>query len=296
MAAIVRLAHTMFGAGNAPLTLGIEQGFFADEGIEVDRREVSSGTTGIANVIDREVDICVCGGVPILRAALEGGDPVIVMSIEAENVVAVMGARHISTPDQLRGTVMGVTGLGDPDNTFLRRALRDWGIDPEQDVTFREYSNRGAVWSALVAGEIGAMAATIPQPILARKIGLPVLRDFSEIHEPYQVGTMVTSRRFADESPDLLRRFLAGALRGIELFQSDFDVSLPHLKARSKLDDVDVLRETHRLFGDAMRDYVPRVEPIRAVARDYALAIGKPVDLDFDAMVDASFVPQREAR
>ncbi len=287
----VRLAHTMYGAGNAPFALAIEQGLFEAVGVEVDRREVRNGTEGIAAVLDREVDLCVCGGVPIIRAAISGGDPLIVMSIEAENVVGVMGSFDVSDPEHLRGRVMGVTGLGDPDNTFLRRALRDWGIDPNRDVTFKEFGHRGAVWDALVDGKIAAMAATIPQPLLARKIGLPVLRDFRDTPEPYQVGTLVTSRRYADESPETLRSFLRGALAGIELFQSDFDISLPHLKARSKLDDEDVLRETHRLFSEAMRHYVPTEDAIRAVAVDYAAAVSETVYIDFAALVDPSFVP-----
>ena len=215
------------------------------------------------------------------------------MSIEAENVVGIMGARHITDPEQLRGGVVGVTGMDDPDRTFLHRALTDWGIDPHSEIEFRVLGTRGKVWDAMVAGEVLAMAATIPQPLLARRLGLPVLRDFHDEHEVYQVGTIVTSRRFADEQPEALRAFLGAARRSIELFQSDFELSLPHLKARSKLDDVDVLRETHRLFSEAMADYVPKVEAIAAVARDYAAATGQPVELDFDALVDASFVPPR---
>jgi NitT/TauT family transport system substrate-binding protein len=222
---------------------------------------------------------------------MAGGDPLIVMSLEDENVVAVMGNRDIKEPEDLRGKTIGVVGFGDQDYVLLRRAMRNWGFDPDLDVKFEEYGHRGALWDALLAGKIGAMSATIPQPILARKIGIPVLYDFRDDNEPWQVGTFVTTRRFADENPELLRDFLAGLRQGIELFQSDFEISLPHLKARSKLEDEDVLRETHQLFGDAMRNYVPREAPIRAVARDLEAATGESVDIDFSKLVDDSYVP-----
>lgn len=288
----LRLRHSRFGAGNAPVSLAIDQGFFERKDIDVDRMEVGRTSDAVKSAVAREADLVVCGGVPIVRAAMEGGDPLIVMSLEDENVVAIMGNRDIKVPEDLRGKVIGVVGFGDQDFVLLRRQMKNWGFDPDEDVTFEELGHRGALWEALLAGEIAAMSATIPQPLLAEKIGIPVLHDFRDEHEPWQVGTFVTTRRFADENPELLRDFLAGLREGIELFASDFEISLPHLKARSKLDDEDVLRETHRLFGTAMQNYVPREAPIRAVARDLEAATGEKVDVNFAAIVDDSYVPK----
>ena len=64
------------------------------------------------------------------------------------------------------------------------------------EVTFDVRGSRGKCWDAIVSGEAAAMTATIPQPIMARAIGLPVLKDYAELHEPYQAGSIVTTRRF----------------------------------------------------------------------------------------------------
>lgn len=291
MTSTIRYGHSRFGGGNAVLTMTIEQGLLAERGIEVERKEFGRTSDATDAALRREVDVVTCPGVSILRAAMAGGDPLNVMSIEDENVLALMAARDVSSAEDLRGSTVGVVGFADQDGIVLRRALRECGLNPDEDVTFEDFGNRGALWQALVDGDVSAMCATIPQPLLARKIGLPVLLDFSERQEPYQCGTIVTTRRFADENPDLLREFLAGLLRGVELFQSDFDLALPHLKARSKLDDVDVLRETHRLFSEAMNHYVPSTPPIEAVARDLEAAIGTPLGVDVGALIDTQFVP-----
>lgn len=289
MTSLIRYGHSRFGPTNAVLSIAIEHGFLAEEGIEVERKEYPRASVGIRAAVAGEVDAVTCPGVALLRAAMAGGDPVSVLNLEATNVLALIGARGVTSTDDLRGTTVGVAGALDQNGIVLRRALREAGLDPDEDVDLYDYGSRGAVWDALVRGEVSAMCATIPQPLLARKLGLPVLRDFHATPEPYQCGTVVTTRRFIRQQPDLLRRFLTGLRKGIRLFQSDAPIALPHLKARTKLDDEDVLRQTHALFAEAMDDDVPSRAPLEAVARDLEHATGTPVGVDLSTLIDTTF-------
>lgn len=285
----IRVSHSSHGAGNSPMALGVAQGFFADAGLDVQMREVPKTSEAVERLGTGTTEFAVAGSVPILNHAVAGGDPVIVMSIEAENVFAVIGARGIESPEQLRGATIGITGHRDQDGMMIRRALREWDIDPETEVTLVELGSRGQVWDALVRGDIAAMTATIPQPILARSIGLPILKDYLDTPQAYQVGSIVTTRRFADANRDLVRTFLAAQLRSVRLFQQDFDAAMPHVRARSKIADVEVLRETNRLFGEALNHYVPEPAALAAVVRDLEAAFGQPLAVDVNAIVDPSF-------
>jgi NitT/TauT family transport system substrate-binding protein len=286
----MRMAHSSHGAGNAPTSQAIAAGYFLDVGIDLEMVELSNTSDAIAMVADGDAEFAVAAGGPILNAAMQGADPLIVMSIEGHNIFAVMGAPMIGSADDLRGSKIGVTGPTDQDTIIIRRALREWGIDADHDVELTRVADRGAAWAAMVAGEVAAMAATAPQPILARSLGLPVLRDFSELHEPYQLGSIATTRTFADQQPELVQAFLAAQRRGIALFQSDFESALPHLRARSKLTDLDVLRATHEVFSRQLANYVPATSALAAVARDLEAATGKPVTVEVDRLVDPSFV------
>lgn len=296
MAETIRVCHSVHGAANAIMALGVAAGSFAEEGLDVVMEEIPRTGDAVKRLVAGTAEFAVVGAVPILRAAYEGHDPVIVMSIEAENVFAIMGARAIKSPEDLGGRVIAVSGRGEQDDVMLRRALAEWRIDPDRDVTFGEYGNRGAAWDAIVSGEAAAMCATIPQPILARANGLPVLKDFAELHEPLQAGCIVTRRAYIDSKPDNVRRFLAAQLRAVRHFQRDFEAALPHLIARSKLEDVAVLRETHRLFGQAAEDYVPNPLASANVLRNLSEALGKPVDVDLDKIIDPAFAIALEGR
>jgi ABC-type nitrate/sulfonate/bicarbonate transport system substrate-binding protein len=292
----MRVGHSAHGAGNAPMALGVAAGFFKDAGLDVTMLEMQRTGDAIKALVAGELEFAVAGAVPIINAVLAGNDPIIVMSVESENVFAIMGAKGIDSPEKLKGKTIAISGRNEQDDIIMRRALHEWGIDPDSDVTFEVRGSRGNCWDAIASGEAAAFAATIPQPTLARAVGLPVLKDYAERHEPYQAGAVVTTRRYADANPEIVRQFLGAQLRAIRLFQNDFEASLPHLKARSKIENIDVLRETNRLFGYAMEDYVPNPAALATVVGYLSRAYGKPVAIDINKVVDPSFAVTLEGR
>jgi ABC-type nitrate/sulfonate/bicarbonate transport system substrate-binding protein len=285
----VRLAHSSHGAGNAPPSLGLEEGLFASVGIDLAMVEMSNTSDAIEAVVGGRAEFAIAAGGPILVAAAGGGDPLILLSIEGQNIFTVVGGRGVGVAD-LRGQTLAVTGPHDQDTLIMRRALRDWGLDPATDVTLTRVADRGAAWDAVVSGRVAAMAATAPQPVLARSLGLPVLRDFGARPEPYQLGSVATSRAFTAREPDLVRAFVSAFVASIRLFCSDVERALPHLAARSKLQDADVLRETHRVFANQLADVVPSVVALAAVAADIEALTSIRLAPDISRLVDASYV------
>ena len=291
MARTLHVAFSTNGAGNSPMSLGIELGIFAAHGVDLAMdRPMPRGGDVMRALESGEADIGTGSGLPILKMAARGAQPVIFMSIENENVFAIMGARGIGGPDDLRGTTVGIAGPEDQDGIMMRRALSDWGLDPASDVELRPFAGgRGEVWRALERGDVTAMACTIPEPLNARAVGLPILRDFMDSHEPYQSGSVVTTRRLADAEPDLITRVVRAQVEAIHAFRADFERALPHLRRCTEITDVDVLRQTHQLFGDAMLNYVPEEAPLRAVLADVERFAGERLDVDVAAIVEPSF-------
>jgi hypothetical protein len=82
---------------------------------------------------------------------------------------------------------------------------------------------------------------------------------------------------------------MRGIERGIETFIGDFALALPHLKARSKLDDEDVLRETHRLFAEALGQPGPSLDALQAVADVLFGPEGGAGAVDLTNLIDGSF-------
>jgi len=288
---VFRHSYSNSGAVNAVFTLAQERGFYDEVGVTVELVEYPRTSDALKAALRREVDAATCPGVCILNEAMAGGDPVNVMNMEDENVFGMIGARHITTPNDLKGTTIGTFGLGDQNQVVISRALVKLGLDPKTDVTFKtDFADRAALLAAVDRGEISAICFTVPTPLMARRMGLPILLDFRDTPEPYQCGAVVTSRRYADENRETLVRFLAGSMKGATLFQDDVEAALPHLAACSKLDDEGVLREVHGLFSIALRTLTPSLPPLRGVAADLESALARPLGVDLPALVDDSFV------
>lgn len=278
----IRVAYTFPAAGNAPMALGVEAGVFERHDVDVEMIRLPRGSDAIRALERGDADLAVVSGLPVLRAAQRGLDPAIVMSVEAENVFAVIGAEGTREMADLRGRVVGMNSPDDQDGVMMRRALVEAGLDPEADVTMRAYAGgRGAIWDALLAGEVAAMAVTLPEPFSARACGLPILRDFLDDLEPYQCGSFVVRHSYLESEEELLRDALTAQLESIRLFNADDGLARRALEATTTITDATVFDQTRRAFGEAMLHYVPQLEPLEHVIRDVRNVTG--VDLDVDA-------------
>lgn len=282
----VRVAYTYPAAGNAPMALGLTVGLFAERGIDLEMIRLSRGSDAIRALEDGAADLSVVSGLPVLRAAERGVDPAVVMSVEAENVFAIIGREGTESIADLRGTTVGMNSPDDQDGVMMRRALTEAGLDAENDVTMVAYpGGRGAIWDALVRGEVSAMACTLPEPFSARVLGLPILRDFLHDSEPYQCGSFVVKHSYLADNADLLRETLSAQLASIRRFNSDDVLARQALEQCTTIQDDRVFEQTRRAFGEAMLDYVPRLGPFENVLRDVRNVTGHDMDVDLMRIV-----------
>lgn len=288
---VVRVAHSTHGAANSPFSIAESEGYFAAHGLVVERSEVANVGAAMDTLKSGAGNIVGAAGSAILSASLDGIDPVVVLSIETHNLFGVIGAAGITHPGLLRGATLGISRRYAPDHVILHRALSEWGISPEKDVTFVELGSRGVVWSALQRGEIAAMTTTVPQPIIARAEGLPILRDFAELNEPYQLGAVVTTRRFIAEQRPTVAAFVSAMREAVERFRTDRDLALRHMAARSKVTNRNVLSQTYDLFAEGMAFSRPDPAGLANVARDYSQVNAAVREIDISSLIDPSFVP-----
>jgi ABC-type nitrate/sulfonate/bicarbonate transport system substrate-binding protein len=293
---IVRVAHSAHGAANSPFSIAESEGYFAAHDLVVERAELANVAAAVETLASGSGHIVGAAGAAIVSAGLRGIEPAVVMSIEARNLFGVIGAAGVTRPALLSGATLGISRRRAPDHVILHRALLEWGMSPENDVTFVELQSRGAVWAALHRGEIAAMATTIPQPIIARAEGLPVLVDFTDRHEPYQLGAVVTTRRFIAEQRPTVAAFVAAMREAVARFRTDRALAIRHMKARSKVTDEAVLVETYERFAEGMAFSRPDPVALGNVARDFASVDPSVRGVDVSSLIDTSFIPDGRTR
>lgn len=167
---------------SASVRLGIEEGFFKDEDLEVQVQEAQSGAAISASVVSGENQIGFAATVPALQAQTRG-IPIKVVGpgngVSANKGVMVKKDSPIRTPGDLDGKRIGVVALQAIDELVVRAAADKLGADSS---TFEFVSIPFPdMLPALDAGRVDAVLVVEPFYTAALKAGnRAVIEDPSE--------------------------------------------------------------------------------------------------------------------
>jgi ABC-type nitrate/sulfonate/bicarbonate transport system substrate-binding protein len=130
---------------------------------------------------------------PALEAYQRGADTVMIASSMNQLEHAVMGEKSITSVDQLKGKVLGISALGALTDIILREALRYHGIS-EKEVTIIPVGDEGARLSSLQTGRVQAVIISGIQRRTAARLGFRQVIDFAKL--PIEVsGSSIQARR-----------------------------------------------------------------------------------------------------
>lgn len=156
------------------------------------------------------IDIGCSGPFPAMKAFAKSGDIVLLCGAATggTELVAAKGGPIKSLKD-LKGKVVGVNQPGSTVDSMVRYNLIQAGLQPDTDVRIIEIAP-GEQAAALKGGEVAAVAAPAPWPSVVEAAGGAPLLDWKKILDngTYSAGSFYTTKKFADEHPDLIKQFL----------------------------------------------------------------------------------------
>jgi NitT/TauT family transport system substrate-binding protein len=213
---------------SAPLYLGVDQGFFEEEGIELSIESAAGGAAVVPSVVSGDFQfgrgnvlstmIAVDEGLPlrcITNANSTAGDPDF-------GAVVVPGDSPIQSMADLPGTTVSVNTLNNIGDTTIRSVVEEAGGDP-QGVDFVEIPFPDAP-AALQTGQVDA--AWILDPFLTEAVdaGARVLSyNFSDFHPELDISCVFTSTQLIEEDPELVEAFQRAMNRSLEFAQENPD-------------------------------------------------------------------------
>jgi len=192
---------------------GLQAGFFARAGIDLEVRTVFGGPEMAAAVESGEVHVGEVGTPPGLTAIGAGRRIRIVGSALDRGLAMFLIARpDIQTWDDFRGKTVAALSKGSCGYWYLRDILAQHGVDPDRDVVFRhlgaEYDRQ---LDLLKTGEISALLSGEPYVSLGEREGTTriwgapeTLADVPAI----QWSIQIAGQDFIEREPALLRDVL----------------------------------------------------------------------------------------
>jgi NitT/TauT family transport system substrate-binding protein len=210
------------------LFAAIKQGFFRDEGLDIDTTPTNGGAAGIPGLIAGSFDIVYGNVVSTLLAAQQGLDLKVVApgtkiesaATDTSDIVVRRGSGIVTGKD-LEGKSVGVNTRNNVIWLYARAWIKATGGNPDL-VTYREVPPP-QMEDALRQRQIDAGYLVSPYSFVTLQ-----KPDFEAIAKPYSfvqpgvdVGQYLTTGAFLAQKPKTAERFVRGLRRGIEWYNSN---------------------------------------------------------------------------
>ncbi|WP_017540265.1 ABC transporter substrate-binding protein [Nocardiopsis halophila] len=198
----------------APLHLAVDQGLFADRGLEVEVVNTSGGAQAVPGVASGDFDFAF-GNVTSLLVARDAGLPMKVVA----NGVATTGEQGadfggivvpedspIESAQDLEGATVAVNNLENIGDTTVRNSVRKDGGDPAA-VEFMELPFPDMP-AAVEKGEVDA--AWVVEPFLTTALdggATEIASNFVDAHPRLTIAAYFTSEQVLAEAPELVADF-----------------------------------------------------------------------------------------
>jgi NitT/TauT family transport system substrate-binding protein len=204
-----------------PIQLAKGKGYFADAGIDVDyavgrggvdvAKQVGAGNAQLGGILADSPIVVRANGVPIKTIAVFGGKGFMQLVVREDSGIA--------KPADLKGKTITVMSFQDTTFYALLGLLASAGLS-QDDVDIQAAGPTG-VWEFVATGKSAGMAGVpdwIP-PLQAAGVKVRILP--TDEFFPHMAQAIGASDQIIKEKPDLLRRFVKAALRGMQDIMDD---------------------------------------------------------------------------
>jgi len=233
-------------ANGLPLDLGIQKGFFSQQGIDIKKVTFQSGNDVVLALANHQGDVGYLGYVPMMIARTQGIPMTLVAASEVEGTseadnwqnILVKGGSSIRTPADLAGKTIAVNALKGVGEVVIKAALQKDGVDPNSIKlvaipfpTMRTALSNGqvdAIWTpepflTQALTQDGARTVMAPGPVLGNYFpngGYAALHDWTAKNPGLakRFRTAINqSLVYAQTHPDEIRALLPAATRNVRL-------------------------------------------------------------------------------
>jgi NitT/TauT family transport system substrate-binding protein len=221
-----------------PLYFGKENGFFLEQGIDLEIEYLHGGPELAQAVQEGKIQVGTIGLPPFSKAFAEGLPAKVVGSAIMRQLNYYVVARpEIQTMTDLKGKKIGILSFGSCDEYFIRRMLKMEGVNPDTEIELVSLGDCYGDLNCFSTGQIDAGFIGEPKVTQGEHLGLfKVLARVGDYFPKYQWGIIFARNDFIEKQPELLARILEGfrnACRhirknpeeAIELGSKLFDVS-----------------------------------------------------------------------
>ena len=209
----IKVGYSSIGVGQSLVWVAKEAGLFKENGLDVQLIFIGSSSILTQSVIAGDVPIAIMSGTAAINSQLAGSDVVIAASTKKDP--ALVTAKGISQPAQLKGKKLAVSRIGASSDFILRVILKKLGLVADKDVAIVQVGSSPVRMAALANGVADGTALTFEEMMVAKKMGFNVMLNLMDFGVEALNSDVVTTRKFIRESRETVQRFIKGMIKGV---------------------------------------------------------------------------------
>ncbi|HET7004796.1 MAG TPA: ABC transporter substrate-binding protein [Candidatus Binatia bacterium] len=279
----------------SPLFAAIESGAFKKYGMEV--RYIVTGARSIQALIGGSVNFA--QGVSsrtVPSAVLAGFDAVLIANFSDKFLFTMHSAPEITSLQDLRGKIVGVSGLGGSTDFATRVALREAGLVPDKDVMIRSVGGVPETVAALRARLVHAGTLSPPSSFVAQKAGFKMLFDMTSLGVDYVSSGLGVKKTWLVANRVEAKQFVMAMIEGTKALTTDEEFAMRVLTKHTRIADREVLKQSyHYIKPYFLKAPYPSTRAIKDTLDALAKDLPKAKDADPRDFVDLSIVKEIEA-
>ena len=288
----VRLGYSGVGSGEEIHHFAKEVGLFSKAGLDVEIIYIPGGSTVVQAIAAGEIQFGRGSATEVVTAHMAGFPLKILAALINKFVYSFVTPATITRPQDLKGKAVAVSRFGSGSDFITRLALKSWGLEPAKDVTILQVGNSPERLAAIASGKVHGSILSLSQTPRAKKLGLRVLADLSQIDAEYPQGVLYVPVTLIEKRPDLIRTFLAAYVEGIRQFKTNKQAAYAVIARSSGLKDKAEIEEYHALLTkNFLLDYpMPTVPGIKTVLEDLAVRNPKVREIKSEDLLETRFL------
>ena len=206
---------------NMPIWIGVDRGFFRDEGIDL-CIELHEGVDEVSNrLADGRVQLAYGITEHVILDSETGGQSEIIGGNVNRLPFSLVAGKDIRGFADMRGKVVGVSSLEAGSSSLVMKLFEAHGLHHPADYTITAVGPILARWEKLQSGEIDAGLQGAPLNYIADDAGYPTLADPRTEFPDFQFTSLHVLGPWASENRALVVRFMRAFLRAHHWFYAN---------------------------------------------------------------------------
>ncbi len=284
----IKIGYTAVGAGYADLYVGILDGIFKKNGLDVQLDNLDNSSLLVPSLLSGSIQIGVGVANNSAAAILKGQQLKFIALSEPVYNLQVWASKNITSVGDLVGKKVAVSGPGSESYFGLRALLAENGI-PASKVSEVDVVNPQAQVASMESGAVDAILTQPPNGSQTAARGFHELTSLSNL--PFALGTYTVTASYLASNSAVLKKFARAEIENLAFIRSNPTATIAAIEQDSGVSKPALAKQAYNFFLQVWaKDPTVSATPIKEAFAAAAKQSGVAAPADVSKYIDNSFV------